>query len=44
MIRNTGELSKFLLENLPGEQVSVRIYRGSSELETEAILGERPTQ
>ena len=41
-IRNTGELSKFLLENLPGEQVSVRIYRGGSELETEAILGERP--
>ena len=42
-IRNTGELSKFLLENLPGEQISVRIYRGSSEIETEAILGERPT-
>ena len=41
-IRNTGELSKFLLENLPGEQVSVRIYRGGSEMETEAILGERP--
>ena len=41
-IRNTGELSKFLLENLPGEQISVRIYRGNSELETEAILGERP--
>ena len=41
-IRNTGELSKFLLENLPGEQISVRIYRGDSELETEAILGERP--
>lgn len=42
-IRNTGELSKFLLENLPGEEISVRIYRGNSELETEAILGERPT-
>ena len=41
-IRNTGELSKFLLENLPGEQVSVRIYRGNSEMETEAVLGERP--
>ena len=41
-IRNTGELSKFLLENLPGEQISVRIYRGNSEFETEAILGERP--
>ena len=43
-IRNTGELSKFLLENLPGEQISVRLYRGNAELETEAILGERPTQ
>ena len=43
-IRNTGDLSKFLLENPPGEQVSVRIYRGSSELKTEATLGERPLQ
>ncbi len=42
-IRNTGELSKFLLENLPGEQVSVRIYRGGSEVQTEAVLGQRPT-
>ncbi len=42
-IRNTGELSKFLLENLPGEQISVRIYRGNSEMATEAMLGERPT-
>ena len=41
-IRNTGDLSKFLLENLPGEQVSVLIYRGDSELETKAILGEPP--
>ena len=41
-IRNTGDLSKFLLENLPGEQVTVRIYRGNSELEKEATLGERP--
>ncbi len=42
-IRNTGDLSKFLLDNLPGDQVSVRIYRGDLELETEATLGERPT-
>ena len=42
-IRNTGELSKFLLENLPGEQVSVLIYRGGSEVQTEAVLGQRPT-
>ena len=43
-IRNTGDLSKFLLENLAGEQVSVRIYRGDTEFETEAVLGEAPTQ
>ena len=41
-IRNTGDLSKFLLENLPGDEVSVGIYRGARELETEATLGERP--
>ena len=41
-IRNTGDLSKFLLENLPGEQVSIRIYRGDEEFQTEATLGERP--
>ena len=41
-IRNTGDLSKFLLENLPGEEITVRIYRGNSELEKEATLGERP--
>ena len=40
-IHNTGELSKFLLENLPGERISVRIYRGATELQTEATLGER---
>ena len=42
-IRNTGDLSKFLLENLPGERVSVRIFRGNEEIETEAVLGDRPT-
>ena len=28
VVRNSGDLSKFLLENLPGDQVSIRIYRG----------------
>ena len=42
-IRNTGDLSKFLLANLPGEQVSARIFRGDTQLETEIILGERPS-
>ena len=41
-IRNTGDLSKFLLENLPGERVSIRGYRGNEQIETEAVLGERP--
>ena len=41
-IRNTGELSKFLLENPPGEQISIRIYRGGAELEAHATLGEKP--
>lgn len=41
-IRNTGDLSKFLLENLPGEMVSISVYRGSEILEVEAMLGERP--
>ena len=43
-IRNTGDLSKFLLENLPGEQVAVRIYRGGTEFETEAVLGQEPAR
>ncbi len=43
-MRNTGDLSKFLLQNLPGDQISVRIYRGDMEFETLATLGERPSQ
>ena len=42
VIRNTGDLSMFLMDNLPGEQVSVRIYRGGRQFETEATLGEEP--
>ena len=41
-IRNTGDLSKFLLDNSPGERISVRLYRGEAELETEAVLGDMP--
>lgn len=40
-IRNTGELSQFLLEHLPGETVSVRFFRGNQEQTTEVVLGER---
>ena len=41
-IRNTGDLSKFLLDNAPGERISVRLFRGGTELETQAILGHVP--
>ena len=41
-IRNTGDLSKFLLDNAPGERISVRLFRGGTELETHAILGHVP--
>jgi serine protease Do len=42
-IRNTGELSQFLLEHLPGETVSIQFFRGPQEQTTEVVLGERPS-
>ena len=41
-IRNTGELSKFLLAHPPGQRISVRLYRNGAEMETEATLGDMP--
>ncbi len=41
-IRNTGDFSKFLLANPPGQRISVRLYRNGVELETEATLGDMP--
>ena len=41
-IRNTGDLSKFLLDNPPGQRISVRLYRDGMELETQATLGDMP--
>ena len=41
-IRNTGDLSKFLLDHPPGQRISVRLFRGAAELETEATLGDAP--
>jgi S1-C subfamily serine protease len=41
-IRNTGELSQFLLEHPSGETVSVRFFRNSQEQTAEVTLGERP--
>ncbi len=41
-IRNTGELSKFLIAHPPGESVSVLYFRRGSQRSTRVILGERP--
>ena len=41
-IRNTGELSKFLIDHLPGETVDIVYFRGAERIETQATLGERP--
>lgn len=41
-IRNTGDLSKFLIDNPPGRRISVSLYRGGAQLETEATLSDMP--
>ena len=41
-IRNTGELSKFLITHPPGETVTVAFFRGSQERTIEVTLKERP--
>jgi len=41
-IRNTGELSRFLIAHLPGETVTVVFFRGSEQRTTELTLQERP--
>ncbi len=41
-IRNTGELSIFLIAHLPGETVTVVFLRGGEERTTEITLQERP--
>jgi S1-C subfamily serine protease len=41
-IRNTGDLSKFLLNHLPGEEITIKYLRGDDEDEEKATLGERP--
>jgi serine protease Do len=40
-IPNTGKLSQFLLEHLPGDVVSVTYYRAGQEQTTEVTLGGR---
>ncbi len=41
-IRNTGELSKFMIANLPGETVTIVFFRGTDRKTTQATLGEQP--
>ncbi len=40
-IMNTGKLSKFLIDHLPGEIVEVTFYRGMRRLTTEVTLAEQ---
>ncbi len=41
-IRNTGELSRFLIAHSPGETVTAVFFRGSEEKSARITLGERP--
>ena len=41
-IRNTGDLSKFLMAHLPGETVTIIYFRGGEEKSTEVTLQDRP--
>ena len=41
-IRNTGELSKFLIAHPPGETVSIVYFRGSKEKTTQVTFAEQP--
>lgn len=41
-IRNTGELSKFLIVHPPGDTVTVVYFRGSEKRTTQVTLAERP--
>jgi len=41
-IRNTGELSKFLIAHPPGDTVTVVYFRGSEKRTTQVTLAERP--
>ena len=41
-IRNTGELSKFLISHPPGETVTVVLFRGNEERSVRLTLSDRP--
>ena len=41
-IRNTGELSRFLIKHIAGETVTIVYFRGSERIETTVTLTARP--
>jgi len=41
-IANAGDLSKFLILNLPGETIEVEFYRNGNLMTAELVLGESP--
>ena len=43
-IRNTGELSKFLIEHEAGEKVDLVFYRGMTKITTTVTLGRQPEE
>ncbi len=43
-LRNTGELSKFLISHQPGDVVNVTVLREGNELIASITLGERPVE
>ena len=44
LLRNTGELSKFLISHQPGDAVNVTLLRDGEELIASITLGERPRE
>jgi len=41
-IQNNGDLSKFLIEHLPGESIEIKFYRNGKLMTREIILSEAP--
>lgn len=41
-IQNNGDLSKFLIEHLPGESIEIKFYRNGKLMTREIILSESP--
>ena len=41
-IRNTGELSRFLLDHPPGDRITLTVFRNGAQLEAVAVLGDAP--